>query len=82
MANPPSVSRVYTGMFTHDFVLRTFIVYITVKALIFLPLTWAAVVFWWADRKTSASTDTVAATPERAPALSSEELLDGAVDLA
>jgi hypothetical protein len=69
-------------MFTHDFVLRTFIVYITVKALIFLPLTWAAVVYWWADRKTSTATGPAVATPERAQALDSEELLDGAVDLA
>ena len=37
-------------MFTHDFVLKTFIVYITAKALIFLPLAWAAAVFWWNDR--------------------------------
>ena len=69
-------------MFTHDFVLRTFIVYITVKALIFLPLTWAAIVYWWADRKTSTATGAGFATPERAQALDSEELLDGAVDLA
>jgi hypothetical protein len=32
---------------THDLVLKTFIVYITAKALIFLPVAWAAAVFWW-----------------------------------
>ena len=35
---------------THELVLKTFIVYITLKAMIFLPLAWAAAVFWWNDR--------------------------------
>ena len=35
---------------THDFVVKTFIVYITLKAMIFLPLAWAAAVFWWNDK--------------------------------
>lgn len=37
-------------MTTHAFVLKTFIAYLFVKALIFLPLAWAAFMFWWSER--------------------------------
>lgn len=38
-------------MTTHDYVLKTFIVYLFIKALIFLPLVWAAFLFWWSERR-------------------------------
>ena len=36
---------------THAFVLKTFIVYLFIKAMFFLPLAWAAFMFWWNDGK-------------------------------
>lgn len=36
---------------THAVILKTFIVYLFLKAMFFLPLAWAAFVFWWNDRK-------------------------------
>jgi hypothetical protein len=44
-------------MSTHDFVLQTFIIYLFVKALIFLPLAWIATVMWWADRSSATPSD-------------------------
>ncbi len=40
---------------THAFILKTFIAYLFIKAMIFLPLAWASAVFWWNDRKGSES---------------------------
>lgn len=37
-------------MTTQDLVLKTFIVYIFIKALIFLPLAWIAFLGWWSER--------------------------------
>jgi hypothetical protein len=37
-------------MATQDYVLKTFIVYIFIKALIFMPLAWMAFVVWWNER--------------------------------
>ncbi len=36
---------------THAVILKTFIVYLFIKAMFFLPLAWAAFMFWWNDRK-------------------------------
>jgi hypothetical protein len=40
-------------MATQDYILKTFIVYIFVKALIFLPLAWMAFLVWWNERTES-----------------------------
>jgi hypothetical protein len=37
-------------MTTQDLVLKTFIVYIFVKMLIFAPLAWMAFLSWWSER--------------------------------
>lgn len=37
-------------MTTQDYILKTFIVYIFVKALIFLPAAWMAFLVWWNER--------------------------------
>lgn len=38
-------------MTLHDQLVRIFVVYLFVKALIFLPLTWVAICLWWNERK-------------------------------
>lgn len=39
---------------THDYLIKIFIAYLFLKALTFIPLTWAAILFWWNDRTESA----------------------------
>ena len=38
-------------MSLHDQLVRIFVVYLFVKAMIFLPLTWVALCLWWQERK-------------------------------
>lgn len=40
---------------THAFILKTFIAYLFIKAMIFLPLAWASAVFWWNDSEGTSS---------------------------
>jgi hypothetical protein len=42
-------------MTTHDYILTVFIAYFLVKAAIFLPLIWAAIIFWWNNPTDSSS---------------------------
>ena len=42
-------------MTTQDLVLKTFIVYIFVKMLIFAPLAWMAFLSWWSERNETLS---------------------------
>lgn len=37
-------------MSTQEYVLKTFLIYIFVKALVFMPLAWIAFLAWWNDR--------------------------------
>ena len=37
-------------MAMQDYILKTFIVYIFVKALVFFPLAWMAFLVWWNER--------------------------------
>ena len=37
-------------MATQDYILKTFIVYIFIKALVFMPLAWMAFLVWWNER--------------------------------
>jgi hypothetical protein len=37
-------------MATQDYILKTFIVYLFVKALVFFPLAWMAFLVWWNER--------------------------------
>lgn len=43
-------------MTTQDLVLKTFIVYIFIKMLIFAPLAWMAFLSWWSERSENLST--------------------------
>jgi hypothetical protein len=40
-------------MSAHDYIYQTFIIYLFIKAMIFLPLAWVAVLFWWSDQAPS-----------------------------
>jgi hypothetical protein len=42
-------------MSTHDFVYQTFVIYLFVKAMIFLPLAWVAALAWWSEQNESSS---------------------------
>jgi len=37
-------------MTTQEYVLKTFIVYIFIKMLVFAPVAWIAFVNWWSER--------------------------------
>ena len=60
-------------MATHEFVYQTFVIYIFIKSLVFLPLVWIAFLFWWSERKgTSMAGDSTtsqeSSIPEHLPA--------------
>ena len=50
-------------MFTHAMVLKTFIIYLFVKATIFAPLAVAGVVSWWADRQAHEDSESAEVKP-------------------
>lgn len=53
-------------MTTQEYVLKTLIVYVFVKALIFLPLAWMAFLVWWNERQERALSAETPATDVQA----------------
>jgi hypothetical protein len=50
-------------MDTQAFVLKTFIIYIFIKALVLCPLGWMTLCVWWNDRQEARRARTATLTP-------------------